>query len=131
MKSMQILEEKRLNIITERIIGCAIEVHRNLGPGLLETLYEDALCFEFDDSRIKYKRQIEIPAIYKGHELGCYRLDLLVENEIIVELKAVEIVNPLYKAQLLSYLRVTGKRLGLLINFNVPFLRDGIKRIIA
>lgn len=119
-----------LNIITEKIIGCAIEVHKNLGPGLLESIYERALCYEFDENNIRYENQVLAPINYKGHQLGEYRIDLLVENEIIVELKAVDRMDPVFEAQVLSYLRVTGKRLGLLINFNVPVLRNGLKRII-
>lgn len=125
MKDME-----RLNKITEKIIGCAIEVHRILGPGLLESIYESALCYEFDENNIKYARQQAVPILYKERELGECRLDLLVENEIIVELKAVDRMEPLFKAQLLTYLRITGKKLGLLINFNVPVLKKGIKRII-
>jgi GxxExxY protein len=121
---------KDLNKITEKIIGCAIEVHRNLGPGLLESIYESALCYEFDENNIEYARQFSVPVIYKGHVLGEYRLDVLVENEVIVELKAVDRIEPVFEAQLLSYLRVTGKKLGLLINFNVPVLKKGIKRVI-
>jgi len=119
-----------LNKITEKIIGCAIEVHRILGPGLLESIYESALCYEFDESNIKYTRQQSVPILYKGHELGECRLDLLVWDEIIVELKAVDRIEPLFEAQLLTYLRITGKKLGLLLNFNVPVLKKGIKRII-
>ena len=119
-----------LNNITQRIIGCAIEVHRNLGPGLLESIYEKALCYEFDENRIKYKNQVLVPIVYKGHQLGEYRLDLLVEDKIIVELKAVDKINPVFEAQILSYLKITSKKLGLLINFNVSVLKDGIKRII-
>lgn len=119
-----------LNGVTEKIIGCAIEVHRHLGPGLLEALYERALCYEFDEQKIAYNRQVAVPIAYKGRSLGEYRLDLIVENEIIVELKAVDRVDSVFEAQLLSYLRITGKKLGLLLNFNVPALRRGIKRII-
>lgn len=121
---------EELNNITEKIIGCAIEVHRHLGPGLLEAIYEKALCYELDKNKIMYERQVLIPVIYKGFNLGEYRVDLLVENEIIVELKAAEKTLPLHEAQVLSYLKMTGKRLGLLINFNIPTVRDGIKRII-
>jgi GxxExxY protein len=121
---------KDLNKITEKIIGCAIEVHRTLGPGLLESIYESALCYEFDENNVVYARQFSVPIIYKGHVLGEYRLDVLVENEVIVELKAVDRIEPVFEAQLLSYLRVTGKKLGLLINFNVPVLKKGIKRVI-
>ena len=120
----------KLNKITSGIIGCAIEVHRNLGPGLLESIYEGALCCELEEKKISYKRQVSIPIIYKEKNLGDHRLDLLVENEVIVELKAVEKHNPVFDAQLLSYLRLTDKKIGLLINFNVPLLKKGIKRII-
>ena len=119
-----------LNVITEKIIGCAIEVHRNLGPGLLESIYENALSFELDQIDVKHEKQLKIPIVYKGMSLGDYRLDLLVENEIIVEIKAVERNDPVFEAQMLTYLKVTGKKLGLLINFNVPVLKKGIKRII-
>lgn len=121
---------EKLNIITEKIIGCAIEVHKNLGPGLLESIYEKALCCELDLRKIEHENQVVVPIIYKGKQLGEHRLDLLVENEIIVEIKAVERHEPVFEAQLLSYLKLTGKNLGLLINFNVPVLKNGIKRII-
>ena len=124
------MEIEELNKITEKIIGCAIEVHRNLGPGLLESIYEKALCYEFIVNNITYQNQIIVPIIYKETTLGTHIIDILVENEIIVELKAVDRMNPLYEAQLLSYLRLCDKKLGLLINFNVPYLRDGIKRMI-
>ncbi|MCK4526936.1 GxxExxY protein [candidate division WOR-3 bacterium] len=123
-------EIKELNKFTEEIIGCAIEVHKQLGPGLLEAIYESALCIEFDINNINYQRQIMIPIEYKDHKIGEYRLDLLVRNEIIIELKAVDNLSPIFEAQLLSYLKMTGKRLGLLINFNVPMLKGGIRRII-
>ncbi len=119
-----------LNEITEKIIGCAIEVHRNLGPGLLESIYENALCFELNQINVKYEKQLKIPIVYKGLSLGEYRLDILVENEIIVEIKAVDRYDRVFEAQMLTYLKVTGKKLGLLINFNVPVLKNGIKRII-
>jgi len=121
---------EQLNAITEQIIGCAIEVHKNLGPGLLESIYEKALCCELDLRGRKYKSQVMVPILYKGKLLGEHRLDLLVENEIIVEIKAVERHEPVFNAQLLSYLKLTGKHLGLLVNFNVPTLKNGIKRII-
>jgi len=121
---------ENLNKITEKIIACAIEVHKNLGPGLLESIYESALCYEFKDNNIKYEKQIIVPIIYKNQKLGEHRLDLLVENEIIVELKAVDRMEAVFEAQLLSYLKITNKKLGLLINFNVPFLINGLKRII-
>lgn len=121
---------EQLNAITEQIIGCAIEVHKNLGPGLLESIYEKALCCELDLKGIKYKSQVMVPILYKGNLLGEHRLDLLVEDEIIVEIKAVDRHEPVFNAQLLSYLKLTGKHLGLLVNFNVPTLKNGIKRII-
>ena len=121
---------KQLNKITEKIIGCAIEVHKILGPGLLESLYEKALYCEFKLEHLSYNNQLIIPIMYKGIKLGEHRIDTLVENEIIVELKAVSKIEPVFEAQLLSYLKLTGKKIGLLINFNVPILRDGIKRII-
>ena len=124
------MDIEELNKITEKIIGCAIEAHRNLGPGLLESIYEKALCYEFTVNNIIYQNQIIVPIIYKKTTLGTHIIDILVENEIIVEIKAVEKMNPLYEAQLLSYLRLCDKKLGLLINFNVPYLREGIKRMI-
>jgi len=119
-----------LNKITEKIIGCAIEVHRNLGPGLLESIYEKALCHEFKLNKLKFVDQLSIPIIYKGVTLGEHRIDLLVEDEVVVELKAVDRLDPVFTAQLLSYLKLTKKKLGLLINFNVPILKNGIKRMI-
>jgi GxxExxY protein len=119
-----------LNAISEKIIGCAIEVHKNLGPGLLESVYEKAMCFEIGSNGMKFQNQVTIPIIYKGTILGEHRIDMIVENEIITEFKAVDRLDPVFKAQLLSYLRLTNKKLGLLINFNVPYLRDGIQRVI-
>ena len=119
-----------LNAITEKIIGCAIEVHRNLGPGLLESVYDKALCYEIGANGIEYQNQVIIPIVYKGITLGEHRIDLIVENKVIVELKAVDRIDPVFRAQVLSYLKMTNKQLGLLINFNVPYLRDGIQRII-
>jgi GxxExxY protein len=120
---------QNLNLVTDQILGCAIEVHRTLGPGLLESVYEKALCFELQQRGLNFANQVSIPILYKGQNLGDHRLDLLVENQIIVELKAVDRLDPVFHAQILRYLRLTGKQLGLLINFNVPVLKDGIKRI--
>jgi GxxExxY protein len=117
-----------INQITEKIIGCAIEVHRTLGPGLLEATYEEALCIEFTDAGMKFQRQMPFPIMYKGRNLGQYRLDLLVDEQVIVEIKSVERFDSVFEAQVLTYLRVTGKRIGLLINFNSRLLRDGVKR---
>ena len=118
--------------LTEKIIGAAIEVHRELGPGLLESAYEAALAFELTLREIRYERQIDMPVRYKGFliEVG-YRLDLLVENQVIVELKAVTEMHPIYEAQLITYLRLSGHRVGFLINFNVPRLIDGLTRRIV
>lgn len=117
-----------INQLTERIIGCAIEVHKTLGPGLLEAMYEEALCIELADAGLKYQRQVAIPALYKGRQVGEYRIDLLVENAVIVELKSVERFDPVFEAQILTYLKVTGKKIGLLINFNSRLLTSGVKR---
>lgn len=117
-----------INQLTERIIGCAIEVHKTFGPGLLEAMYEEALCIELADAGLKYQRQVAIPALYKGREVGEYRIDLLVENAVIVELKSVERFDPVFEAQILTYLRVTSKKVGLLINFNSRLLTSGVKR---
>ncbi len=119
-----------LKEITGKVISCAIEVHSMLGPGLLENVYEEALGHEFTLRGIVYERQKEINLQYKGKEIGRHRIDFLVEDEVIVELKAVEGMNKIYEAQLLTYLRAKGKRVGLLINFNVARLKDGIKRLI-
>lgn len=120
-----------VNNLTHQIIGAAIEVHKTLGPGLLESTYEECLCHEFDLRQTHYKRQQALPVRYKGIKLDCgYRIDLLVENSVILELKAVEALEPIHEAQLLTYLKLTGFKIGLLINFNVPVLKQGIKRLI-
>ncbi len=118
------------NKLTERIIGCAIEVHRQLGPGLLEATYESALSMELEAAGLKYQRQLLFPVVYKGRTIGEYRLDLLVEDTVIVEIKSVERFDPVFEAQVLTYLKVAGKKIGLLINFNSRLLRDGVKRFI-
>jgi GxxExxY protein len=119
-----------LNQLTERIIGCGIEVHRVLGPGLLEATYEEALCMEFAEAGLKFSRQVPFPIMYKGRVLGDYRLDLLVEDSVIVEIKSVERVDRVFHAQVLTYLKATGKKVGLLMNFNTRLLHEGIKRFI-
>ncbi len=117
--------------LTERIIGCAIAVHRELlGPELLEATYEEALCIELEEAGLRYQRQMRVPIAYKGRSVGEYRLDLLVEDAVVVEVKSVERLKPVFDAQLLTYLRATGKRVGLLLNFNTSLLKDGIKRLI-
>jgi GxxExxY protein len=120
-----------VNEITDRVIGAAIEVHRHLGPGLLESAYEECLCYELSRSRLRFERQAPLPVEYKGLRLDCaYRLDLLVEQAVLLELKAIEEVLPIHKAQVLTYLRAAGKQVGLLINFNVEVLKNGITRLV-
>ena len=116
--------------LTERIIGCAIEVHRALGPGLLEASYEAALAIEFEMAKLHFQRQHVIPVFYKGQSIGEHRLDFLVEDGVVVELKSVERFDPIFEAQVLTYLRLSGKHRGLLINFNSRLLKDGVKRFI-
>ena len=119
-----------LKDITKQIISCAIEVHSILGPGLLESVYEEALTHEFSVRKLRYERQKEICLSYKGKDIGNHRMDYLIEDDVIVELKAVETMHRIYEAQVLTYLRALGKRVGLLINFNAVLLKDGIKRLI-
>jgi|SoiMetStandDraft_2_1073263.scaffolds.fasta_scaffold450959_1 GxxExxY protein len=124
-------EALRINRITEKTIGCAIEVHRTLGPGLLESAYEECTCFELSHADLRFRRQVDLPVFYKGIKLDCgYRMDLVVEELVIVEFKTVESLLPVHDAQLLSYLKLSGISVGLLINFHVPVLKDGIKRIV-
>ena len=119
------------NEITHQIIGAAIEVHRLLGPGLLESAYEECLAKELTLRKLTVERQKPVPVVYKDVKLECgYRIDLLVENRVVVELKSIESLAPIHEAILLTYLRLSGRRLGLLINFNVNVLRDGVKRYI-
>ncbi len=117
------------NDVTEAVIGAAIEVHRALGPGLLESAYEECLCHELLLRRTAFQRQVALPVSYKGVNLDCgYRLDLVVENLVVVEIKAVEELHPFAEAQLLTYLRLGGWQVGLLINFNTVLLKQGIRR---
>lgn len=117
--------------LTKAIIGSAIEVHRELGPGLLESTYEECLCHELHLRDLKFRRQIDLPVAYKGLKLDCgYRLDLLVEETVLVELKAIENIIAIHRAQLLTYLRLSEKKVGLLINFNAAVLKDGIVRMV-
>ena len=119
----------KLNAISEAIIGAAISVHKEFGPGLLESVYEICMIQEMEDRGLKVAQQVDIPLYYKGRLTNkMFRIDLLVEDEIIVELKAVEQILPIHEAQLLTYLKLTNKKLGLLINFNVPLLKQGIMR---
>jgi GxxExxY protein len=117
--------------LTEAIIGAAIEVHRTLGPGLLESAYEQCLCHELSLQSIEVRRQVELPVRYKAVQLDCgYRIDVLVDERVVVELKAVERVLPIHEAQLMTYLKLSGHSVGLLLNFQVPVLKDGLKRIV-
>ena len=118
------------NVITERIIKCAIEVHRQLGPGLLERVYEEALTIECELEGLHVDKQVKIPVEYKGRTIGEYRLDLLIEDLVIVEIKSVERYDPVFEAQILTYLKITGKKVGLLINFNSRLVKDGTRRFI-
>jgi GxxExxY protein len=121
----------KVNEVTQAVIGAAIEVHRTLGPGLLESAYEECLCRELSLKKVEFERQRQLPVEYKGIRLDCgYRLDLLVADQVVVEIKAVESLLPIHKAQLLTYLKLGGWQVGLLMNFNVPVLKQGIKRVV-
>ena len=122
-------ELNRLNVITERIIGAAIAVHKEFGPGLLESVYEICLLEEMELRGLHVAHQVDLPLYYKGRKTNKkFTIDILVEDEIILELKAVEEIKPVFEAQLLTYMKLTNKKLGLLINFNVPLLKNGIVR---
>jgi GxxExxY protein len=122
--------DPELDRLTERIIGACIEVHRELGPGLTENFYEAALCHEFDLRGITYQRQFPIAVKYKDAEIGNTRIDLIVDNRVIIELKSCEGLTSVHRAQLMCYLQITRIKVGLLINFNVAILTDGIKRVV-
>ncbi|HNN07007.1 MAG TPA: GxxExxY protein [Leptospiraceae bacterium] len=122
------MDEKEL---TDSVIGCCIEIHRTLGPGLLESVYEEVLSFELKEKGISFTRQQIVPVEYRGRVLEAgFRADIIVNDKIILEIKSVEKILPLHSKQLLTYLKLTQKRIGLLINFNVNLLKDGIKRIV-
>ena len=122
-------EEDTRDPRTSPILGAALEVHRYLGPGLLESAYEECLCHELCLRELRFQRQVDLPVDYKGLKLNCgYKIDLLVQGEVVLELKAVEKLLPIHQAQLLTYLKLAKKRIGLLINFNVPLLTQGIVR---
>lgn len=119
------------NEISEKIIGCAIEVHKILGPGLLESAYEECLFFELKKAGLRVEKQKSLPLVYKDIKLDAgYRIDLLVENKVVIELKAIEAINDIHLAQVLTYLKISGCKLGLILNFNVLKLTDGIKRLV-
>ena len=117
--------------LSQKVIGAAIEVHRAFGPGLLESAYEVCLCLELTKAGVTFKRQVEMPVSYKGKRINCgYRADLIIEGTLLVELKSVDRLLPIHQAQLLTYLKLSGIRTGLLINFNSKVLKDGIKRLV-
>jgi GxxExxY protein len=122
----------QLNFLSSQIIQAALKVHKELGPGLLEAVYKQCLAIELSEMGLQMRTEVDVPVTYRGHRIDGlgYRLDLLIEDTVIVELKSVEQVKEVHKKQLLTYLRLTAKELGLLINFNVPLLKDGITRII-
>jgi GxxExxY protein len=121
----------RSDSLTSQVIGAAIEVHRILGPGLLGSAYEECLCYELGLREIPFVRQKALPILYKGVQLDCgYRLDVVVVDDLVLELKACETLEPIHHAQVLTYLKLTGIKVGLLINFNVPLLKNGIKRVV-
>lgn len=124
-------EGEKLNNLTEKIIGVAINVHRELGPGLLESAYESCVLYDLTEAGLKVEQQKPLPIIYRGVKLECgYRLDLLIEDEVIVEIKSIEKLLPIHQAQLMSYLKLANKRVGLLINFNVTVLKRGLQRAV-
>ncbi len=131
MISKSMTTGQNINQTTEAIIGAAIEVHKYLGPGLLESAYEECLCHELNLRNIIFQRQVSLPVVYKGTKLDCgYRIDLLVKDEVVVELKAVDGILPIYEAQTLTYMRLGSWKVGLIINFNVPIVVKGIKRLV-
>jgi GxxExxY protein len=118
------------DLLTERIIGFAIEVHRRLGPGLLESAYEECLCYELGANGLAFRRQVPLPVVYKSVRLDCgYRIDIIVDDRVIVELKTAERLLPIHDAQVLTYMKLSGIRTGLLLNFNIAVLKDGIRRL--
>jgi GxxExxY protein len=124
-------ETPREDWIRGEIIGAAIEVHRELGPGLLESAYEECLCYELSLHKLTFRRQVELPVVYKQVQLDCgYRMDVVVEDLVVVELKTVDKLLPVREAQLLTYLKLYRRQVGLLLNFHVPVLKDGLKRIV-
>jgi GxxExxY protein len=124
-------ETLRENQITETVIGCAIEIHRALGPGLLESAYEECLCYELKEVKLSFRRQVPLPLSYKGVRLDCgYIMDVVVEDLVVIELKTVERILPIHEAQLITYLKLSGHSVGLLMNFNVAVLKSGIRRLV-
>jgi GxxExxY protein len=124
-------ETQRMNEITEKVIGACIDIHRQLGPGLLESAYEECLCYDLSTLGLAFERQKDLPVAYKRVRLACgYKIDIVDESLVVIELKAVERLLPIHEAQLLTYLKLSDLSVGLLINFNVPVLKQGLKRIV-
>ena len=122
---------KEINELSKKVIGCAIEVHKVLGPGLLESAYQQCLAYEFSKANIKFEKEKSIPVKYKETNIDCgFRADFVVGNSIILELKTAEKISPIHEAQLLTYLKLSKKKLGIILNFNVHYLKNGIKRMI-
>ena len=118
--------------LTKEIIGAAIEIHRHLGPGLLESAYEECLCHELQFRGLSFERQKPLLLEYRGIKLDCdYQIDIVVENKVILELKCVDSITPVHEAQLLTYLRLSGRKIGLILNFHVSLMRDGVKRLVS
>jgi len=125
------MDHNNLNLITQRIIGSAISVHKELGPGLLESAYEACMAYEMAEQNLKFERQKGLPITYRGCKLDCgYRIDFLVETEVVLELKAVERLEAVHEARILSYLKLSNCKVGLLINFNVKLIKNGIRRFV-
>ncbi len=117
--------------LTEKLIACAIEVHRHLGPGLLESAYEECYCYELGKQRVNYERQKALPLVYKEINLDCgYRMDVVADGKVVVEVKCAEKILPVHEAQLLTYLKLSGLQVGLIINYHAPMLKAGIKRLV-
>ena len=124
------IDQKNKDPLTHKIIGAGIEVHRALGPGLLEELYEDAFCIELEEQKLRFERQRKIDVLYKGRDIGDMYADIVVENAVVVELKSVQSLNHIHTAQLMTYMKLMNLKRGLLINFNVRFLKEGIRRVV-
>ena len=119
------------DLLTEKIIGCAIEVHRGLGPGLLESAYEECLCFELGQAQLSHEKEVPLPILYKAVKLDCgYRMDIVVADRVVIELKTVDRLMPIHEAQLLTYLKLSRIKTGLLLNFNSATLKDGLRRLV-
>lgn len=127
---MTIEPSQKVDSLAQRTIGAAIEVHRHIGPGFLESLYEEALCIELEDRRIPYRRQVPTQVSYKGRSISAGRVDLLIDRELVVELKTVKSLQPIHRAQVMAYLKAMNLHLGLLMNFNNALLKDGLKRVV-